>query len=386
LKRGIFKISSPGHFARNMQGLETFVPHNLYPKFALNPQVQQLITEVCVQLGRLDGMVRVMPDPTILIRSFVRREAQYSSYIENTFAKYDEIAEADRQKGRREVSEQATETFNAERAILAGVTAVLERQQPVSNALIRQLHEALLNNVRGHECRGKFREKQVYIGDEGRGVEAARFIPPASHLVPELMEYFERAWHEGEEHFPLVRIALLHYQFETIHPFEDGNGRLGRILTLLGLCSFGLLNVPLLNASVYFERNRQEYYDGLLRVSTRGDWIGWVTFFLEGMRVAAVDSAQKLTELLALQREYHTVIRSARNSALLLTLVDHLFISPVITINLAAEVMGVTHGAAMQSVQKLLDANILRIRKTGKPTIYVADSILKAVNAEPTRR
>lgn len=200
------------------------------------------------------------------------------------------------------------------------------------------------------------------------------------------MTDFELAWRGGEEHFSLVRLALLHYQFETIHPFEDGNGRLGRILTLLGLCSFGLLRLPLLNASLHFERNRQQYYDGLLRVSTHGDWLGWVRFFLEGLRVAAIESAQKLGELLALQREYHNLLRSARNSALLLTLVDQLFIMPVITVNEAAEIMGVTHAAASTSVQKLIEAGILRIRRPGKPALYVADTILKAVNAEPTLR
>jgi Fic family protein len=217
------------------------------------------------------------------------------------------------------------------------------------------------------------------------GIDGARFVPPASHLIPELMEQFQKAW-ESKEHFALVRLAMLHYQFETIHPFDDGNGRLGRILTLLGLCSFGPLSVPLLNASLHFERNRQQYYDGLLRVSTHGDWQGWVTFFLEGLRVAAVESMQKLNELLGLQREYNALIRTARNSALLLTLIDQLFIRPVITVREAAEVMGVTYAAASQSVQKLLDARILRVRTIGKPTTYVADTILKAVNAEPTRR
>ena len=114
------------------------------------------------------------------------------------------------------------------------------------------------------------------------------------------MAQFERAWCQGEEHFALVRLAMLHYQFETIHPFEDGNGRLGRILTLLDLCTYGLLEAPILNASLHFERNRQQYYDGLLHVSTHADRTGWVQFFLEGLRVAAIESGQKLQELLGL--------------------------------------------------------------------------------------
>jgi Fic family protein len=337
-------------------------------------------------LGRLDGIALTLPEPTILIRSFVRREAQLSSYIENTYARYDEIADADHEEAPTSSNAQALETLNAERAILAGVRAVYERQQPVTNSLIRQMHEVLLTRVRGHETRGRFRERQVYIGNKSLGLDGARFVPPASHLVPELMEDFQRSWREGDEHFALVRIAMLHYQFESIHPFEDGNGRLGRILILLSLCSYGLLTVPLLNASVHFERHRQEYYDGLLRVSTAGDWAGWVAYFLEGLRVAAIESTQKLTELLSLQREYHALIRSARNSALLLTLLDNLFIRPVITIPEAAEIMNVTWSAANTSVQKLIESGILRPRAGGKPVRYVADAILKAVNAEPTRR
>ncbi|MBC7782390.1 MAG: Fic family protein, partial [Burkholderiales bacterium] len=344
------------------------------------------ISEVTVLLGRLDGMALTLPDPTILIRSFVRREAQLSSYIENTFAKYDEIAEADRAVDRSRTTGQVTETLNAERAILAGVKSVNDERRPVNNVLIRQLHEVLLKDVRGHECRGTYRQKQVYIGNEILGIDAARFVPPASHVVPQLMDQFEQAWGGGDEQFALVRIAMLHYQFETIHPFEDGNGRLGRILTLLGLCTYGVLNIPLLNASIHFERNRQQYYDGLLRVSTHGDWAGWVAFFLEGLRVAAIESTQKLKELLSLQREYHALIRLARNSALLYTLIDHLFISPSITINQAADVMGVTYMAASTSVQKLLENGILRIRTAGKPTVYIADRILKAVSAEPSHQ
>jgi Fic family protein len=379
-----FSSKSPGRLIKNLEGLLTYAPNPLYPMGEAKPSAA-LLEEVIAALARLDGIAQGLPDPTILIRSFVRREAQLSSYIENTFAKYEEVAEAAGAQKHATASAQIAETLNAERAILAGVDAVVHRHQPVSNALIRQLHEVLMTGVRGNECRGEYRRKQVFIGNEALGIAGARFVPPASHLIPELMEQFQHAW-DSKEHFALVRLAMLHYQFETIHPFDDGNGRLGRILTLLGLCSFGPLTVPLLNASLHFERNRQQYYDGLLRVSTHGDWEGWITFFLEGLRVAAVESTQKLNELLGLQREYNALIRTARNSALLLALIDQLFIRPVITVREAAAVMGVTYAAANQSVRKLLDAGILRVRTAGKPTTFVADTILKAVNAEPTRR
>jgi Fic family protein len=359
----------------------------LPPKLRLAPGDYNRVSEVSNLLGRLDGIARTLPDPTILIRSLVRREAQLSSYIENTFARFDEIAFADREeRGSATADAQVIETLNAERAILAGVDAVFKRHQPITNGLIRQMHEVLLTGVRGHETRGRFREVQVYIGNHSLAIDGARFVPAPSHLLPELMERFE-SYLTGDDDLPaLLQIGLLHYQFESIHPFEDGNGRLGRILVLLGLCRHELLSVPLLNASLHFERNRQAYYDALLRVSTHGDWSGWLSFFLEGLRVAVIESMQKLTELLSLQREYHNLIRSARNSSILLTLVDNLFISPVVTIPQAAELMDVSWTAANTSVQKLVGAGILRAQPSGKTTRYVADTVLKAVNAEPTRR
>lgn len=378
--------NGPGELLKNLDGRLTFVPEALPPKLRLSPGDYNRVSEVSNLLGRLDGIARTLPDPTILIRSFVRREAQLSSYIENTFARFDEIAFADREEGRPTSGGQVIETLNAERAILVGVEAVFKRRQPVTNSLIRQMHEVLLTGVRGHDTRGRFREVQVYIGNHHLGIDGARFVPAPPHMIAELMEQFETYLTGSDELPALLQIGLLHYQFESIHPFEDGNGRLGRILVLLGLCRHELLSVPLLNASLHFERNRQAYYDALLRVSTHGDWAGWLSFFLEGLRVAVIESMQKLTELLSLQREYHNLIRTARNSSILLTLVDNLFISPVVTIPQAAELMGVSWPAANTSVQKLVNAGILRPRPSGKTTRYVADTVLKAVNAEPTRR
>jgi Fic family protein len=231
--------------------------------------------------------------------------------------------------------------------------------------------------------------QQVDIGRENEGVGRARFVPPPPYLLEDLMQDFERYAREtdGADALPaLVRVALVHYQFETIHPFEDGNGRLGRILVLLGLCQHGLLTVPLINASVYFERHKQAYYDALLNVSLRGDWDGWLLFFLEGLRVAAVESVQKLAELTDLQRAYHDRLRSARNTALLLTLVDNLFVRPVVTISDAARIMGVTYQAAQNSVQKLVDARILKPVRGVSPATFTADELLRALNPTPTPR
>jgi len=227
-----FSSSKPGRLIKNLEGRTIFVPDTLYPKAALTSTEPQLFEQVTVHLARLDGMTRLLPDPTILIRSFVRREAQLSSYIENTFANYDEIAEAERDNQRQQVKTQALETLNAEHAILAGLDAVNKRQQPVTNSLIRQLHEILLNDVRGHECRGRYRQKQVYIGNEPLGIDSARFVPPASHLVPELMDQFENAWRGGNEYVSIVsNPKCRHYGLGNASRSHTPSGSVARLIS-----------------------------------------------------------------------------------------------------------------------------------------------------------
>ncbi len=386
MNTSIFTAESPGKLVKNFHGVHAFVPSDLPPRIELPISLVRSISVVDNLLGRLDGTAKALPDRKILVRSFVRREAQLSSYIENTFARYDEVANAESQPESSEMDEPIRETLNAERAISTGVEAVFERGLPVTLALIKRMHGILLDRVRGHHSRGKFREKQVYIGSSS-DVANARFVPPPSHFVGDLMEPLA-AYLEDREDLPAaVRLALIHYQFEVIHPFEDGNGRLGRILILLGLCQHKMLTVPLFNASLHFERNRGEYYDCLLSVSTHGDWLKWIRFFVEGLRVAAIESLAKLDELAQLRSRYHQQLQSARNSALLIKLVDELFIRPVIRVSDAAKTMGVTYPPALKSIQKLIDARILTpVRPQSSPARFIAKGILKAVNAEPTRR
>jgi Fic family protein len=376
----------PGSFARNLQGVFTFAPSPLPPVLSIPTSLNRQMSSVANMLGRLDGTAKALPDRKILIRSFVRREAQLSSYIENTYARYDDVAAAESGHLRGEVAEPIRETLNAEKAISAGVEAVFEQGRPINLQLIRRMHGILLDGVRGQESRGKFREKQVFIGSSPE-VGQARYVPPPPHLLQEMMDQFSTYLGNTEDQPAAVQLALIHYQFETIHPFEDGNGRLGRILILLGLCQHQMLTVPLLNASLHFERNRTRYYDALLRVSTHGDWLGWIQFFVEGLHVAAIESLQKLDELTQLRSTYHQRLQSARNSALLLKLVDQLFIQPVMRVSDAAQTMGVTYAAALSSIEKLIKARILsEMRPRTMPTPFIAKGILKAVNAEPTFR
>jgi Fic family protein len=343
-------------------------------------------TRAATAMGLLEGRARGLPDPRVLIKSFVRREAQLSSYIENTYADFDEVGEAERDPDARSVRADARETLNAERAITHAIKAVFDEKRSINSALLCQLHAVLLEGVRGQEQAGRFRDRQVYIGNERDGIERARFVPPPALFVRDLMDDLDRFIREPGDLPELVQLALIHYQFETIHPFDDGNGRLGRILILLGLCQHQLLTTPVINASLHFERNRQHYYDALLRVSTHGDWEGWIAFFLEGLRVAASESLDKLEEVASLQRLYHDRIRSARNSALLLTLIDQLFIWPVVTVPSAMRILGVTYPAAKSNVYKLVDAEILAPIPDSCPARFIARGIVHALNPAPTRR
>lgn len=381
-----FTSEMPGELVPGLQGVLTFLPHPLPPSLNFPNSLLRQISVVDNALGRLDGTAKSLPDRRILVRSFVRREAQLSSYIENTFARYEEVAAAEAGiVASATVAQPVRETLNAERAINLGIDAVFNHNRPVTLSLIWQMHSVLLENVRGDSSRGKLREVQVYIGKPEGDVASARFVPPPPHTLRELMKDFI-AYLERVDDLPaIIRLALLHYQFETIHPFEDGNGRLGRILILLGLCQHQLLSVPLFNASIHFERHRQQYYDALLRVSTHGQWLQWIAFFVEGMRIAAIDSVAKLDELAGIRQKYHERLQSARNSALLLKLVDELFIRPIIRISDAADIMGVTYAAAQRSVEKLVAARILYESKPrAMPTRFLARQIIAAVNAEPT--
>jgi Fic family protein len=234
--------------------------------------------------------------------------------------------------------------------------------------------------VRGADKRpGQFRDKQVFIGRSEK-IDQARFVPAPPGKVPELMEQLEKFIQTPGAIPPFVRAAMIHYQFEAIHPFEDGNGRIGRVLILLLLCADKVLPLPLLNPSAFLEAHREQYYQHLLEVSRTGQWAEWIKFFTRGMEVAAGDAIDCIDRLKTLQAEYHRTVTAARSSALLLKLVDELFVTQAITTTRAAEVLGVTYVSAQANIDKLVTAGILR-EVTGRKRnrMYLADGVIKAL-------
>lgn len=315
-----------------------------------------------------------------MINSFVRREAELSSRIENTFAEFRDLALFDQTQAVEGRVPDVRKVHNNERAIVYGLAAVRERGRAINLRLIKEMHEILLRSVRGHDKQpGQLRSVQVFIGRSER-IEHARFVPPGAERVQESMESLEKFIAAGRALPPLIRAAVIHYQFEAIHPFADGNGRIGRALILLLLCADGVLPVPLLNPSTYLEQHRQQYYDHLLSVSQHGTWAQWIKFFLRGINSSATEAVERIGRLKTLQASYHEQLHAARSPGLLLKLVDELFVRQAVDIAHIASVLKVTRRSAQHSVEKLQKFGIVReITGRQRNRIYLADGIIDAI-------
>ena len=306
-----------------------------------------------------------------------------SSRIEGTQASLSDLVLFE-VEGSREDRGDVREVLN----YVDAVTHVLspDRRLPLSLPLLREAHEILLSGVRGsvHATPGEFRRSQNWIGPPGCTLDDATYVPPPPERLWEPLDAFEKYLHADHGLPPLLSIACLHYQFEAIHPFLDGNGRVGRLLIVLLLAEWGLLAEPMLDLSAYIEPRRDEYYARLLAVSTEGDWTGWLAFFLGAVEAQAADVVARALRLQALRDEYRALVATARSSGLLSVLVDALFETPAITIPRAVKALGITHRAARLNVEKLVDVGIVReVGSAARLRLFVAPDILRAVEGIP---
>lgn len=286
--------------------VEAFVPKSLPPNpdIAWDAELRHKFDQAHVALGRLDSVTLLLPDATLFLYTYVRKEAVLSSMIEGTQSSLSDLLlyEIDEEPG--VPYDDVVEVSNYVAALQEGLSQ-LERL-PLSSRLIRKIHTVLLSKGRGKsQSPGHFRQSQVWIGGTRPG--NATFIPPPAHLVPDLMSGLEKYLHDESQHTsPLLKAALVHHQFETIHPFLDGNGRLGRLLITLLLVEEKVLRQPLLYLSFYFKKHRSYYYELLNRVRMDGDWEAWLDFFAEAVTVTAnqaVDTVQRLVALTNDDRE-----------------------------------------------------------------------------------
>jgi Fic family protein len=288
-----------------------FVPNPLPPKLTLPPETQLLLEKSVLILGRLDGVGSMLPNPHMLIRPLLRREAVSSSRIEGTVTSYEQLLlfEADPSDDTMHDDRQEVENYVV--ALETGLECL--KSQPVTMQLVRNLHTLLMAGARGADKKpGEYRDGQNMIARQGEGNPAhARFVPPPPLQMRDCLEGLERFIQQPSSFSILIDLALIHYQFESIHPFWDGNGRMGRLLIILLLCQRGYLARPLLYLSDYFERHKEQYIDHLLRVSRDGDWIGWINFFLRATECQSKASVKRCNELLALQKAYRERFRGA---------------------------------------------------------------------------
>lgn len=373
-----FTGQAAGRVIRAPQGYFAFVPRPLPPELPWTPSIVSLLSRADRALGELSGIGRALPNPHLLILPFARREAVLSSRIEGTQASLADLY-AFEAVPRAEETGDVREVFNYVRALEFGLSRL--KDLPVSLRLIREIHERLMRGVRGeHSTPGEFRRSQNWIGAPGCLLNDATYVPPPLEEMRACLDALEHFLHAEHDIPPLVQLALTHYQFEAIHPFLDGNGRVGRLIIVMLLCLWKLLSQPLLYLSAYFEANRQTYYELLLSVSQRGTWKEWVLFFLEGVESQARDAVRRSHRLQDLRREYRTRFQATQSSARLLQVVDLLFGAPILTVNQVKDEIGVSFPSANRYIGQLEEAGIVdEITGQARNRLYRAGEIIRAI-------
>jgi Fic family protein len=378
-----FNASAPGRVLRQQAGYWAFIPDPLPPVIPWPSELVETLSAADRALGQLAGWAHTLPTPRLLLQSFIRREAVLSSRIEGTRTSLADLYAYDAvQLTLFEFPEDVQEVRNYVQALEYGLARLEEL--PVSLRLIRELHTRLLTGVRGeHWTPGEFRRSQNWIGPAGCTLNTAVFVPPPVDAMHTALDQLEKFIHAHSQLPPLIRLALIHYQFEAIHPFLDGNGRVGRLLISLLLAAWKLLPQPLLYLSAYFEANRQDYYDHLLAVSQRGSWEAWLIYFLEGIRSQADDSVRRVHRLQSLRVAYREQFQTARAAARLLQAVDRLFEQPIFTVTWLSDTLGVNYPTAQRYVQQLAKEGIVReITGQARNRVYQADAILRAIEVD----
>jgi len=379
-----FTPEAPGRLVPSPLGYWTFEPAPLPPDLRFDLGLVRQLSEADRALGELAGVGRRLPNPHLLIRPFIRREAVLSSRIEGTITRLDQLFLFEAEPGEIAHPVDVAEVANYVHALEDGLQRMADGL-PLCWRLLRDVHARLLQGVRGENRRpGQFRNCDVLIGRSGQSWDEARFVPPAHTALDPMLRDLERFLNAPGDLPVVVQLALAHYQFETLHPFRDGNGRLGRLLITLMLCERRVLPLPLLYLSAFLERHSQDYKDGMLAVSRRGAWAEWIRFFAQGVAEQARDAVDRAAKLLDLWQDYRVRVREVSQSSAPLQLVDELFAAPYLTITRAAEVLKVTFPTAQTGMKKLEELGMVReITGQKRNRIYQAREILALLDALP---
>ena len=381
MKPNEYLKSAAGRLIKTSQGYWAFLPNPLPPELTWSGSLVSLLAEAERELARLGLAGRGFPHPHILTRPFVRNEAVLSSRIEGTRATLEDLYSYEAvQMSFLEPTSDAREVFNYVRALDYGLARV--KSLPISLRLLRELHGILMEGVRGEIMTpGEFRRSQNWIGPAGCTLETATFVPPPVDEMRASLGALEKFIHASTDLPTLARIALVHYQFEAIHPFLDGNGRVGRLLISLLFCQWDLLPSPLLYLSAFFERNRREYYERLLAVSQRGEWESWLRFFLTGVREQSREAGLRIENLQQLRNRYRAQLANRRSARRLAEVVDFLIGNPIFTVRGLQAGLGLTDfKTAQRYVNDLVKAEILReVTSRKRNRLYRADEVFSAI-------
>ncbi|HEY7206820.1 MAG TPA: Fic family protein [Gaiellaceae bacterium] len=341
-------------------GYAAFIPAPLSPDPPVSLDgLQALLSRADQAVGRLDGVIQTVPNPDFFVYMYVRREAVLSSQIEGTQSTLEDLlaVELEPRPAWRRLPQDVDEVVRYVHAMNYGLSRVSDL--PLSLRLIMEIHQELLSGGRGsHRLPGEFRTSQNWIGPENAGLTDATFVPPPVHEMKEALDNFERFLHEDE--LPaLVHAGLAHAQFETIHPFLDGNGRVGRLLITFLLVFRGVLHRPLLYLSVYLKRNRAEYYDRLMAIRNSGDWEAWLRFFLAGVAQTAEEATATARAILELREEHRRRIQQQTSGVNGLRVLDLLFERPLVHVNLVKDSLGISFVTANKLVEQLQSLGVV---------------------------
>lgn len=350
-----------GKVIKQPTGYSAFIPELLMPKgpqFTRDSEYEQLLAEAHLKLGELNGVTQVLPDPDLFVAFYVKKEALLSSQIEGTQSSMDEVILVDEET---KTMKPVDEVVNYVNAMNGGLLKV--KTLPFSTRLLHGMHARLMDGVRGQEkTPGQYKTRQNWIGPEGCNLNEAMYVPPPPDMTDTLMSDLEKFYHEDNSTIPpLVRAAIIHYQFETIHPYADGNGRLGRLIITLMLVEKELIDRPLLYLSLFFKEHKARYYELLTDVRMKGDWESWFKFFLRGVRHTSTEAVATAKDILKLLQEDRTKITQlptkSKNTA---HAYEKILRRPVFTIPALAKDLNVTYPTAQLQVDALIKMGILK--------------------------
>lgn len=345
-----------GRLIRQPTGYSAFIPAPLppTPPLEIDASLIGLLSEADQAVGRLDGYAEVLPNPDLFVATYVRREAVLSSQIEGTQSTLDDVLKFELDRDGREIPRDLEETVNYVQAMNYGLARLNEL--PLSLRLVREIHGELLHGVRGQEhSPGEFRTSQNWIGARGATIASATFVPPPPGAMLEALDNLEKFLHAEDRLPALLECAIAHAQFETVHPFLDGNGRVGRLLITFLLVHRGVLRRPLLYLSYYLKRHRLEYYDRLMAVRAEGDWEGWVRFFLRGVAETAEEAARTARKIVRMREEHRALVEQGGLGVNGLRLIELLFGSPFVNVNYVRERL-TPNGIAFATANSLVTA------------------------------